>query len=66
LTATRPEEPEFLIQWREIKRSGPPRVCHTCDYYSNSGNCVAFGMRPPDDFAATPDACDQWIEEIPF
>jgi len=30
------------------------------------GHCLAFDMRPPDDFASTPDACDQWIEMIPF
>jgi len=63
---TRPAEPEFLVKWREIKRSMPPKVCHTCDHYTREGHCLAFDMRPPDDFAATPDACDQWIEELPF
>ena len=63
---TRPPEPEFLIQWREWERAGPPKCCHTCDNFSQSGHCLAFDMRPPDDFAATPNACDQWIVELPF
>ena len=63
---TRPPEPEFLIQWREWMRAGPPKCCHTCDHFNQSGHCLAFDMRPPDDFAATPGACDQWIQELPF
>jgi hypothetical protein len=63
---TRPPEPEFLIQWREWMRAGPTKLCHTCDHFNQSGHCLAFDMRPPDDFAATPDACDKWELEIPF
>jgi hypothetical protein len=64
--SARPPEPEFLIQWREWDRAGPPKCCHTCEHYGVDGLCVEFFMRPPDDFAATPDACDQWIVELPF
>lgn len=63
---TRPPEPEFLIQWREWRREGPPKCCHTCDYYSKAGHCESFDMTPPDDFANEVDVCDQWIEEFPF
>ena len=63
---TRPPEPQFLIDYREWVKAGPPKCCHTCDEYSPDGKCFKFDMRPPDEFAATPDACDQWIDEIPF
>ena len=64
--STRPPEPEYLIQWREWIKAGPPKCCHTCDYYSGAGDCLAFDMRPPEDFAATQGACEKWIQEIPF
>lgn len=63
---TRPQEPEFLIQWREWMRAGPPKCCHTCDHFNQSGHCLAFDMTPPEDFSSTVDACEQWIMEIPF
>ena len=64
--STRPPEPEFLIQWREWMRSGPPKCCHTCDQFNQSGHCLAFDMTPPEDFASTVDGCEQWVEMIPF
>jgi hypothetical protein len=64
--STRPPEPEFLIQWREWMRAGPPKCCFTCDEYDASGHCMVFDMRPPEDFASTVDACEHWIMEIPF
>ena len=64
--STRPPEPEFLIQWSEWMRAGPPKCCHTCDHLNQSGHCLAFDMTPPEDFASTVDACEQWIMEIPF
>jgi hypothetical protein len=64
--STRPPEPEFLIQWRELMRAGPPKCCHTCENFSQSGHCLEFNMAPPEDFASTVDACDKWFEEIPF
>ena len=63
---TRPPEPEFLIQWREWDRAGPPKCCHTCEHYGVDGLCTEFFMRPPDDFAGTPDACDKWEREVVF
>lgn len=64
--STRPPEPQFIVQWREWYEAGPPRCCHTCEQYGVDGLCVEFFMRPPEDFAATVDACDKWIEMIPF
>jgi hypothetical protein len=65
-TNTRPPEPEWLIQWREWMRAGPPKCCHTCDHYDKSGHCLAFDLRPPEEFAGTVDACDRWLMEVPF
>ena len=64
--STRPPEPEFLIQWREWMRAGPPKCCFTCDHFNQSGHCLAFDMTPPEDFASTVDACEQWEEVIPL
>jgi hypothetical protein len=64
--STRPPEPEFLIQWREWMRAGPPKCCFTCEHYGVDGLCVEFFMKPPEDFAATLDACDKWEAECPF
>jgi hypothetical protein len=63
---TRPSEPEFLIQWREWDKAGPPKCCHTCEHYGVDGLCVEFFMTPPEEFAASMDACDKWEREIPF
>jgi hypothetical protein len=63
---SRPKEPEFIIQWREWVRSGPPKCCWTCDNYDHDGKCFEFDMTPPADFAASVDTCDKWIREIPF
>lgn len=62
----RPPEPEFLIQWRELMRAGPPKCCFTCDYYTKEGVCDVYDSRPPDGFASSVDACEHWIIEIPF
>lgn len=58
----RPPEPEIVKQWRK----GPPKCCHTCEYYSEAGICSIYGMRPPDDFAASIDECAEWVMAIPF
>lgn len=63
---TRPPEPQFLIDYREWVKAGPPKCCFTCDYFNQSGHCLAFDMRPPDEFAATVDACESYMEEVPF
>ena len=62
----RPQEPEFLIQWREWDRAGPPKCCHTCEHFGVDGLCVEFFMTPPEDFASTVDGCDKWEREVPF
>ena len=62
----RPPEPQFLIDYRELVKAGPPKCCHTCDYFNKSGHCMEFDMTPPDDFASTVNSCDKWIEELPF
>lgn len=64
--STRPQEPEFLIQWRAWMEAGPPKCCHTCDWYTKEGKCLEFDMTPPEDFVATVDACEKWLPEIPF
>lgn len=44
-----------------------PRLCHTCLFYDEHGICVKYSMSPPEEFAATPKACNQWeMEECPF
>lgn len=63
---TRPPEPQFLIDYRELVKAGPPKCCFTCDWYTKEGACLEFGMTPPEDFASTVDACDQWVLELPF
>jgi hypothetical protein len=63
---TRPPQPEIVTQWEEWLRAGPPRCCHTCEHYSKTGDCMKFDMRPPEQFAATPDACDEYFQEVPF
>jgi len=62
----RPQEPEFLIQWREWVQAGPPKCCFTCEHFNQSGHCLVFDMTPPEDFAATVDGCDKWEAECPF
>ena len=63
---TRPSEPEFLIQWREWDKAGPPKCCFTCEHYGVDGLCVEFFMTPPEEFAATVDGCEKWEQECPF
>jgi len=63
---TRPPEPQFLIDYREWVKAGPPKCCFTCDEYDESGHCRKFEMRPPDEFAASVEACESWEPECPF
>ena len=63
---SRHAEPEFLIQWREWDRAGPPRCCHTCEHYGNDGMCVEFFMKPPKEFADTVGECPSWMMAVPF
>ncbi len=63
---TRPPEPQFLIDYREWVKACPPKCCFTCDEYDESGHCRKFEMRPPDEFAASVEACESWEPECPF
>lgn len=63
---SRHAEPEFLVQWREWDRAGPPRCCHTCEHYGTDGLCVEFFMKPPKEFTDTVGECPKWERAIPF
>ncbi len=55
----RHKKPLFLLE--------TPKCCHTCDKYDSKGKCKEFDTKPPEEFAATVDACDKWEEETcPF
>lgn len=63
------EKPQIIKAWEEsIKQIGrPPAVCWNCEYHNRpNGVCDKYGMVPPKDFAETPGACGDWLEEIPF
>ena len=59
-------EPQFLIDYREWEKAGPPKCCHTCEHYGVDGLCVEFFMKPPADFADAVDLCPSWELECPF
>jgi hypothetical protein len=56
-------EPKILI---EYKTKVYPEICHTCEYYDSDGLCLKFRMEPPEDFAATHQACPEWFVLVPF
>ncbi len=56
-------EPKILI---EYKTKVYPEICHTCEYYNSDGLCLKFRMEPPEDFAATHQACPEWFVLVPF
>lgn len=60
-------EPQWLIDWRNEYEKGPPRCCHTCEAYDESGRCTYFDMVPPAEFAGDRQAqCSQWLFAVPF
>lgn len=59
-------EPEVVRKYKEVVNNPPPRCCHTCAYYTDEGQCSYYGMEPPEDFAATLDACPTYKQEVPF
>jgi hypothetical protein len=63
---TRPQEPKFLVEYREWVKAGPPKCCHTCEHFGNDGLCVEFFMTPPAEFAEALDLCPSWELEVPF
>lgn len=54
--------PDILNLWRE----GPPKMCHTCEHYDEEEICQKHQQEPPEDFAKTQDACQDWLDMIPF
>jgi hypothetical protein len=42
MPSNKPPEPEFLKQWRDWIKAGPPRCCHTCENYKEDGRCAEF------------------------
>jgi hypothetical protein len=63
----RHKEPSELAQFRELVSRWPPRCCHTCDNYSQTGECFVHKCPPPKDFANNyGSGCPQWTMEIPF
>lgn len=63
---TKPAQPPAAAEWLRNMQVPAPRCCHTCYKYQDNGTCEQFGMRPPDEFTQTLDACDQWEDIIPF
>ena len=61
------KEPDYLIEYRRLKKLGPPKCCHTCDFYNNTKMfCFKFNMNPPEEFTQERDSCPDYFEEIPF
>ena len=55
----RHKQPEIVTVYYNAIKAGPPRCCHSCEFYGTDGLCVEFFKEPPEKFAATPDACDK-------
>lgn len=62
----RPPKPDFLVQYEEWVKNGPPQCCHTCDHFAGDGKCFAFNMYPPVDFVNSQGQCAAWSREVPF
>lgn len=63
---TKPAPPPAAAEWLRNMQAHAPRCCHACYKYQDDGTCEQFGMRPPDEFTQTLNACDQWEDMIPF
>lgn len=61
----RHEAPPIMNDWLKIVNN-PPKCCHSCGHYGEDGICQKYNMEPPQDFAATPDACQDHIPMVPF
>lgn len=62
----RPKPPKIVTDWQKMTQIQPPRCCHTCWHYTDSGQCKVFQMEPPAEFAEEVDQCDAWEQEVPF
>ncbi len=66
----------FLEQMRKMKeaqaaellaRSQVKRNCLSCErMYEQPGYCSEFQASPPKEFIRRENACDKWVQEIPF
>lgn len=61
----RHSEPEHVVKWREAV-ANPPKCCHTCDNYASDGICFLHWANPPEDFAKTNGACNDWTQQLPL
>lgn len=59
-------EPDSVTNFKRMVAIGPPRCCHTCEFYDVKGTCVVFFMEPPKEFAETHGECADYEREIPF
>ena len=62
----RHKQPEIVTIYYNMLKAGPPKCCHSCEFYGTDGLCVEFFTEPPEDVAATPGACDKWTMDLPF
>ena len=59
-------EPQIVILYRATLNAEPPRVCTTCDHYTEQGVCAEYNDTPPLEFANEPGGCALWEWEVPF
>jgi hypothetical protein len=59
-------EPDSITDYKRLIAQGPPKCCHSCEFYDVHGKCVVFFMEPPADFASEQEGCALWEESIPF
>ncbi len=50
-------------QFKDMKQ---PRMCHNCKHYDEQGICLEFEGEPPEVFANKNNACELWVDEVPF
>jgi hypothetical protein len=62
----RPPEPEFLKEYYEWVKAGPPKCCHTCAFFDFKGRCIEFDVIPGVEDAAQVDQCPSWKMDVPF
>lgn len=62
----RHKTPDNIVLYNKWLNNGPPKCCHTCDWYNDRGLCEMHGSEPPEEFAASDGACKDWVREIPF
>lgn len=63
---SRPDKPDYVVEYETIRKLGPPRCCHTCDHYSHDGRCLEFKLFVPHEFASLRDNCPVWELFLPF